>query len=54
MLGGEAALPKPTQVAAAGGKLYVVADAQWSAYDKEKAQRPAQHVTPIMVMAPPR
>jgi hypothetical protein len=53
-LGGDAVFPEPTQVAVAGGKIYVVADAQWSAYDKGSAQRPAQHATPIMVMSAPR
>jgi hypothetical protein len=54
LLGGDTVFHEPTQIAVAGGKLYVVADAQWSTYDKEKAQRPAQHATPIMVMAAPR
>ena len=53
-LGGDTIFPEPTQIAVAGGKLYVVADAQWSAYDKGSAQRPAQHATPVMVMPAPR
>lgn len=53
-LGGDAVFPEPTQIAVARGKIYVVADAQWSAYDKGSAQRPAQHATPIMVMPAPR
>jgi hypothetical protein len=51
---GDTVLPEPTQIAVAGDKLYVVADAQWSAYDKGNAQRPAQHATPIMMISAPR
>lgn len=54
VLGGDMAFPEPTQVAVAAGKLYVVADAQWSAYDKGSATRPAQHATPIIEMPAPR
>ena len=54
VLGGDTVFPEPTQIAAAGGRLHVVADAQWSAYDKASATRPAQHATPIMVMSAPR
>jgi hypothetical protein len=54
VLGGDTVFPEPTQVAAAGGNLYVVADAQWSAYDKVSARRPAQHATPIMAISAPR
>ena len=53
-LGGDAVFPEPTQIAVARGKLYVVADAQWSAYDKGSAQRPAQHATPVMMLPAPR
>jgi hypothetical protein len=53
-LGGDTVFPEPTQIAVAAGKVYVVADAQWSAYDKGNAQRPAQHATPVMVMPAPR
>jgi hypothetical protein len=53
-LGGDTVFPEPTQVAAMGGKLYVVADAQWSAYDKGNAQRPAQRATPVIMMPAPR
>jgi hypothetical protein len=53
-LGGDTVFPEPTQVAAMGGKLYVVADAQWSAYDRGNAQRPAQHATPVIMMPAPR
>jgi hypothetical protein len=53
-LGGDTVFPEPTQIAVAGRKIYVVADAQWSAYDKSNAQRPAQHATPVIVMPAPR
>ena len=53
-LGGDTVFPEPTQIAVAGRKIYVVADAQWSAYDKGSAQRPAQHATPVMMMPAPR
>src|SRR3569623_205223 len=45
VLGGDTVFPEPTQIAAAGGRLHVVAAAQWSAYDKASATRPAQHAT---------
>ncbi|HSI16551.1 MAG TPA: hypothetical protein VK980_02180, partial [Sphingomonas sp.] len=53
-LGGDTVFPEPTQIAVAGAKIYVVADAQWSAYDKGNAQRPAQHATPVIMMPAPR
>ncbi|MDB5711340.1 MAG: hypothetical protein JWL96_3410 [Sphingomonas bacterium] len=53
-LGGDRVFPEPTQIVVAGGKLYVVADAQWTAYDKGQVQRPAQHATPVMMMPVPR
>ncbi len=53
-LGGDTVFPEPTQVAVARGGVYVVADAQWSAYDKGSAIRPAQHSTPIMMVPAPR
>jgi hypothetical protein len=54
VLGGDRVFPEPTQIVVAGGKLYVVADAQWTAYDKGQVQRPAQHATPVMMMPVPR
>lgn len=53
-LGGNTVFPEPTQIAASGGRLYVVADAQWSAYDAGNAQRPEQHATPIVMIPAPR
>ncbi len=47
-------LPEPTQLTVGGGKVYAVGDAQWAAYDKDRADRPAQHATPIIVMPAPR
>lgn len=54
VLGGETAFPEPTQIAMAGGKVYVVADAQWSAYDKASAVRRTQHATPVLAIPVPR
>ena len=54
VLGGDMVFPEPTQIAVAAGKLYVVADAQLSAFGQGSATRPSQHATPIIEMPAPR
>ncbi len=54
VLGGGPDFPEPTQVVVAGASIYVVADAQWAAYDPAgPAPRPAQRATPILILPVP-
>lgn len=54
VLAGGPDFPEPTQIAVANGMIYVVADAQWAAYDAARTEgRPAQHATRILMVKLP-
>jgi hypothetical protein len=54
VLAGGPDFPEPTQIAVAGGMIYIVSDAQWAAYGAVETEgRPAQHATRILMVPLP-